>query len=74
MSPILVCFADAIFFFYFCQVLSIKLDEWTDEQVNTLIDLGGNTAANKKYEAFIPDDYQKPKSDASIEERSDFIR
>jgi stromal membrane-associated protein len=42
--------------------------------VNTLIDLGGNTAANKKYEAFIPDDYQKPKSDASIEERSDFIR
>ncbi|XP_011020380.1 PREDICTED: probable ADP-ribosylation factor GTPase-activating protein AGD11 isoform X3 [Populus euphratica] len=56
------------------KVLSIKLDEWTDEQVNTLIDLGGNTAANKKYEAFIPDDYQKPKSDASIEERSDFIR
>uniref|UniRef100_A0A6N2JWM3 ABC-type xenobiotic transporter n=1 Tax=Salix viminalis TaxID=40686 RepID=A0A6N2JWM3_SALVM len=56
------------------KVLSIKLDEWTDEQVNTLIDLGGNTAANKKFEAFIPDDYQKPKPDASIEERSDFIR
>ncbi|KAJ6387923.1 hypothetical protein OIU77_026479 [Salix suchowensis] len=56
------------------KVLSIKLDEWTDEQVDTLIDLGGNTAANMKFEAFFPDDYQKPKPDASIEERSDFIR
>lgn len=57
-----------------CQVLSVKLDEWTDEQVNTMIDLGGNSTANKKYEASIPDNYKKPKPDASIEERSDFIR
>eukprot|EP00258_Populus_trichocarpa_P000790 XP_002299211.3 probable ADP-ribosylation factor GTPase-activating protein AGD11 [Populus trichocarpa] len=56
------------------KVLSIKLDEWTDEQVNALIDLGGNTAANKKYEAFMPDDYRKPRPDASTEERYDFIR
>lgn len=56
------------------KVLSIKLDDWTDEQVNTLTDLGGNTAANKKFEASIPDDVKKPKPDASTEERSDFIR
>ncbi|XP_061977546.1 probable ADP-ribosylation factor GTPase-activating protein AGD11 isoform X2 [Populus nigra] len=56
------------------KVLSIKLDEWTDEQVNALIDLGGNTAANKKYEASMPDDYRKPRPDASTEERYDFIR
>ncbi|KAG6787724.1 hypothetical protein POTOM_003768 [Populus tomentosa] len=55
-------------------VLSIKLDEWTDEQVNALIDLGGNTAANKKYEASMPDDYRKPRPDASTEERYDYIR
>ncbi|KAJ9190577.1 hypothetical protein P3X46_001764 [Hevea brasiliensis] len=56
------------------KVLSIKLDEWTDEQVNDFIDLGGNTIANKKYEACIPDEYRKPTPDASIDERSEFIR
>eukprot|EP00257_Ricinus_communis_P024606 XP_025012020.1 probable ADP-ribosylation factor GTPase-activating protein AGD11 isoform X2 [Ricinus communis] len=55
------------------KVLSIKLDDWTDEQVNNFIDLGGNAAANKKYEACIPNDFKKPKPDATIEERSDFI-
>ncbi|KAK2973276.1 hypothetical protein RJ640_017493 [Escallonia rubra] len=56
------------------KVLSVKLDEWTDDQVDTLLDLGGNTAINSKYEAYIPDNYKKPKPDSSIEERSDFIR
>uniref|UniRef100_A0A5B6ZGA4 Putative ADP-ribosylation factor GTPase-activating protein AGD11 isoform X1 n=1 Tax=Davidia involucrata TaxID=16924 RepID=A0A5B6ZGA4_DAVIN len=56
------------------KVLSVKLDEWTDEQVDTLIHLGGNTAVNSKYEAVIPDNFRKPKPDSSIEERSDFIR
>ncbi|KAK9282718.1 hypothetical protein L1049_010938 [Liquidambar formosana] len=56
------------------KVLSVKLDEWTDEQVDSLIDMGGNTAANMKYEAFIPYNFKKPKPDSSIEERSDFIR
>lgn len=56
------------------QVLSIKLDEWTDEQVNNFIDLGGNTTANNKYEASIPEEYEKPKPDASIDERTEFIR
>lgn len=56
------------------KVVSVKLDEWTDEQVDCLADMGGNTAANLKYEAFIPEHLEKPKPDSSIEERSDFIR
>ncbi|KAK7271462.1 hypothetical protein RJT34_27394 [Clitoria ternatea] len=56
------------------KVLSLKLDEWTDEQVDALVKLGGNTVINKKYEAYIPSYIKKPKSNSSIEERSDFIR
>ncbi|XP_057503019.1 probable ADP-ribosylation factor GTPase-activating protein AGD11 isoform X2 [Actinidia eriantha] len=56
------------------KVFSVNLDEWTDEQVDTLMDMGGNDAANLKYEAFIPENLRKPKPDSSIEERSDFIR
>lgn len=52
----------------------MKLDEWTDENVDALIEMGGNTAVNLKYEAHIPDHYRKPKQDASTEERTDFIR
>ncbi|GMP60983.1 hypothetical protein CsSME_00023630 [Camellia sinensis var. sinensis] len=55
------------------KVVSVKLDEWVDEQVDALIELGGNNAANLKYEAFIPEHIRKPKPDSSIEERSDFI-
>ncbi|XP_022975963.1 probable ADP-ribosylation factor GTPase-activating protein AGD11 [Cucurbita maxima] len=56
------------------KVLSVKLDDWTDEQVDALTSIGGNTAVNKKYEVFIPDSDKKPKPDSSIEERLDFIR
>ncbi|RZC83021.1 hypothetical protein C5167_045800 [Papaver somniferum] len=56
------------------KVLSVKLDEWSDEQVDLLVDLGGNAAANLKYEALLPDNVKKPKPDSSIEERADFIR
>ncbi|XP_010032309.2 probable ADP-ribosylation factor GTPase-activating protein AGD11 [Eucalyptus grandis] len=56
------------------KVLSVKLDEWTDEQVEALVVRGGNTAVNLKYEACIPGNLRKPKADSSIEERSDFIR
>lgn len=57
-----------------CQVLSVKLDEWTDEQVDALAEMGGNTVANRKFEARIPDNLIKPKPNSSTEERSDFIR
>ncbi|CAK9316441.1 unnamed protein product [Citrullus colocynthis] len=56
------------------KVLSVKLDDWTDEQVDALTSVGGNTAVNKKYEVCIPDGNKKPKPDSSIEERFDFIR
>ncbi|KAG0503126.1 hypothetical protein HPP92_003198 [Vanilla planifolia] len=55
------------------KVLSVKLDEWTDEQVDSLIDGGGNAVVNMRYEAFLPEEFKKPKPDAQIEERSDFI-
>ncbi|KAK6143300.1 hypothetical protein DH2020_023648 [Rehmannia glutinosa] len=50
------------------------LDEWTNDQVDALIEMGGNTAVNLKYEANIPDNYRKPRPDSSTEERTDFIR
>lgn len=56
------------------QVLSLKLDEWTEEQVDTFVAMGGNIEANKKYEACIPVNLKKPKPDSSIDERLDFIR
>ncbi|QCD85608.1 Arf-GAP [Vigna unguiculata] len=56
------------------KVLSLKLDEWTDEQVDALAKLGGNTLLNKKYEACIPSNMRKPKPHSSIEERSEYIR
>lgn len=52
----------------------MKLDEWTDEQVDSLTDGGGNAAANMIYEAFLPENFKKPRPDSSIEERSDFIK
>ncbi|XP_010273190.1 PREDICTED: probable ADP-ribosylation factor GTPase-activating protein AGD11 [Nelumbo nucifera] len=55
------------------KVLSVKLDLWTDDQVDLMVALGGNTTVNMKYEAFLQD-IKKPRPDSSIEERSDFIR
>ncbi|KAI3796447.1 hypothetical protein L1987_39118 [Smallanthus sonchifolius] len=56
------------------KVLSVNLDEWTHEEVNNVINCGGNAMVNSKFEATIPDKCKKPKSDSSIEERLDFIR
>ncbi|KAF7824706.1 putative ADP-ribosylation factor GTPase-activating protein AGD11 isoform X1 [Senna tora] len=56
------------------KVLSLKLDQWTDDQVDALAKLGGNTLLNKKYEACIPSNITKPKPTSTIEERADFIR
>ncbi|KAK4770595.1 hypothetical protein SAY87_031127 [Trapa incisa] len=56
------------------KVLSVKLDQWTHEQVNSLIDLGGNSTVNMKYEACTPGNIKKPNPDSSVDERIDFIR
>lgn len=52
----------------------MKLDDWTNEQVDILVDRGGNAAVNMKYEAFLPEYYRKPKPESSSEERTDFIK
>ncbi|KAK4285380.1 hypothetical protein QN277_002086 [Acacia crassicarpa] len=56
------------------KVLSLSLDQWTDDEVTALEELGGNALVNKKYEACIPGYIKKPKPTSSIEEREDFIR
>ncbi|KAJ4772580.1 Calcium-dependent lipid-binding (CaLB domain) family protein [Rhynchospora pubera] len=56
------------------KVLSVKLDDWTNEQVDTFLDHGGNAAVNIKYEAYLPESYRKPKPDCSSDERTDFIK
>nr|CAB3461640.1 unnamed protein product [Digitaria exilis] len=55
------------------KVISVNLDEWTDEEVNCLAESGGNSVVNKRYEAFLPEN-KKIKQDCSTEERNDFIR
>ncbi|GAB4827398.1 hypothetical protein Ancab_034283 [Ancistrocladus abbreviatus] len=56
------------------KVLSVNLDEWTEEQVNSLAEMGGNLVANMKYEPHIPGNLRKPRPDSSIDDRSEFIR
>lgn len=56
------------------KILSVNLDEWTEEDVDNFIKLGGNTAVNLKYEDSIPDKYRKPQPESSIDERTDFIK
>ncbi|XP_042489499.1 ADP-ribosylation factor GTPase-activating protein AGD12-like isoform X2 [Macadamia integrifolia] len=56
------------------KVLSVTLDEWTDDEINSMIEVGGNSSANEIYEAFIPEGFSKPGPDSSHEERMKFIR
>jgi len=59
---------------YLAQVLSVTLDKWTDSEVDSMIEVGGNSQANAIYEAFLPEGYQKPHPDSTQEEREKFIR
>lgn len=52
----------------------MTLDEWSDDEIDSMIEVGGNSSANSIYEAFIPEGFRKPGPDASHEERSKFIR
>ncbi|KAJ4870482.1 ADP-ribosylation factor GTPase-activating protein AGD12 [Raphanus sativus] len=56
------------------KVLSVTLDEWSDEEVDSMIEIGGNASANSIYEAFIPDRFSKPGPDATHDQRMRFIR
>lgn len=55
-------------------MISVNLDEWTDEEVNCLANSGGNATVNTKYEAFLPENYKKPRQDFATEDRAIFIR
>lgn len=55
------------------KVLSVTLDEWTGDQVDAMIDVGGNASANAIYESLLPENFEKPGPEASSEERSNFI-
>lgn len=52
----------------------MTLDEWSDDEVDAMIEVGGNASANSIYEAYFPEGYTKPGPDASHEQRSKFIR
>ncbi|CAN1249330.1 ADP-ribosylation factor GTPase-activating protein AGD12 [Linum perenne] len=55
------------------KVLSISLDDWAEEEIDSIIEVGGNATANSIYEAHIPQGVSKPKPDASHDDRSKFI-
>ena len=52
----------------------MALDEWSDDEIDAMIEVGGNSSANAIYEAYIPEGYSKPGPDASHDERRRFIR
>ncbi|KDP34932.1 hypothetical protein JCGZ_09220 [Jatropha curcas] len=56
------------------KVLSVTLDEWTDDEIDAMMEVGGNSAANAIYEAFIPETVTKPRPDANHEDRRKYIR
>ncbi|KAF8691412.1 hypothetical protein HU200_040551 [Digitaria exilis] len=56
------------------KVLSVTLDKWTENEVESMIEVGGNSNANAIYEAFLPEGCRKPHPDSSQEEREKFIR
>lgn len=56
------------------KVLSVALDDWSDDEIDAMVEVGGNSSANSIYEAFIPEGVTKPKPNSSHEERMRFIR
>ncbi|CDP17304.1 unnamed protein product [Coffea canephora] len=56
------------------KVLSVTLDEWSDDEIESMIEVGGNASANSIYEAYIPEGVSKPGPDATHDARSKFIR
>ncbi|XP_015688808.1 ADP-ribosylation factor GTPase-activating protein AGD12-like isoform X1 [Oryza brachyantha] len=56
------------------KVLSVTLDDWSDSDIDSMVEVGGNSYANSIYEAFLPKDHPKPKPDSTMEYRTKFIR
>ena len=58
----------------FFKVLSVTLDNWSDENIDNMIEVGGNAAVNAIYEAYITEGCPKPGPNASHDHRMKFIR
>ncbi|XP_042037660.1 ADP-ribosylation factor GTPase-activating protein AGD12-like [Salvia splendens] len=56
------------------KVLSVTLDEWNEEDIEAVIEVGGNASANSIYESYLPEGVSKPAHDAGHEERTQFIK
>ncbi|KAL1005893.1 hypothetical protein UPYG_G00065230 [Umbra pygmaea] len=48
------------------RVKSVNLDQWTAEQIQSIVDMG-NTKARRLYEANLPDTYRRPQTDQAVE-------
>ncbi|XP_010871235.2 stromal membrane-associated protein 1 [Esox lucius] len=48
------------------RVKSVNLDQWTAEQIQSIVDMG-NTKARQIYEANLPDTYRRPQTDQAVE-------
>ncbi|KAI3839456.1 hypothetical protein MKX03_017717 [Papaver bracteatum] len=59
---------------YISKVLSVTLDDWSDEEIESMIKVGGKFSVNSIYEASIPDGISKPGADSSHERSSKLIR
>ncbi|CAG2221194.1 ADP-ribosylation factor GTPase-activating protein AGD12,Probable ADP-ribosylation factor GTPase-activating protein AGD13 [Mytilus edulis] len=55
------------------RVRSIKLDNWEDDQVQAVAELG-NEVVNQKYEQFLPAYYKRPTKDDPELLRSEFVK
>lgn len=52
----------------------MTLDDWSEDEIDAMMEVGGNASANSIYEAYIPEGLTKPEPDAGHEQRSKFIR
>ncbi|KAF7663821.1 hypothetical protein LDENG_00198110 [Lucifuga dentata] len=48
------------------RVKSVNLDQWTPEQIQSMVDMG-NTKARQLYEAHLPENFKRPQSDQAVE-------
>ncbi|CAG00369.1 unnamed protein product, partial [Tetraodon nigroviridis] len=48
------------------RVKSVNLDQWTPEQIQSMVDMGNNRA-RLLYEAHLPDTFQRPQTDQAVE-------
>ncbi|CAK8578653.1 unnamed protein product [Lathyrus sativus] len=56
------------------RILSVTLDEWSGDEIDAMMEVGGNASVNSIYEVNIPEGYTKPGPDATHDERAKFIR